>query len=69
MIKILSIIYFIIFFKQITCLYPFETESRSRISLNGLWDFKVDFKNEGFDKNWHLKSFKSEVNLIQNYVI
>lgn len=61
MIKVLSSIFLLLFVKQTVCLYPFESETRSRISLNGLWDFKVDFKNEGIKKDWHLKSFKSEV--------
>ena len=45
------------------CLFPFETFTRTKQSLNGLWDFKVDFYNKGFDEQWYLKEFKSEVGL------
>jgi len=42
-------------------LYPFESKTRTKFSLNGLWDFKVDFNNEGMANNWQTKSFKTEV--------
>ena len=52
-------LYFVI--QIVSGLYPFETSTRTKISLNGLWDFKVDFQNEGLEKNWQTKVFKTEV--------
>jgi hypothetical protein len=62
--KMLKIIIIICLLSNVFGLYPFESESRSKFSLNGLWDFKVDFNNEGFSNNWQTKSFKTEVNII-----
>ena len=58
MIRILNIIFLI---EASSCLYPFESSTRMRISLNGLWDFKVDFDNEGIKSNWQMKVFKTQV--------
>ena len=58
-----KIIFLVTFFNIHALLYPFESESRLKISLNGLWDFKVDFNNEGIQDNWQTKTFKNEVNL------
>ncbi len=33
-------------------LRPQSNRSRQLVSLDGIWDFKVDFKDEGFAKNW-----------------
>ena len=33
-------------------LRPQSNSSRQLVSLDGIWDFKVDFKDEGFAKNW-----------------
>lgn len=62
MLKILIISFILLISTQtILSLYPFETETRSRISLNGLWNFKVDFKNQGLNQSWHQKEFKTQV--------
>ena len=55
----ISVLFILI--KSTFSLYPFETSTRTKISLNGLWDFKVDFKNEGILNNWHTKVFKNQV--------
>jgi beta-glucuronidase len=33
-------------------LRPQSTATRELLNLDGLWDFKVDFKGEGFNQNW-----------------
>ncbi|RLD10387.1 MAG: beta-glucuronidase, partial [Chlamydiae bacterium] len=33
-------------------LYPKETLTRELINLSGMWNFKVDFDNNGIDKQW-----------------
>ncbi len=53
--------YLILSIKPIACLYPSESISRSKISLNGIWKFKSDINNEGFIKNWFQKDFKYDV--------
>ena len=57
----LSILTVCFVIQRVSGLYPFETSTRTKISLNGLWDFKVDFQNEGLEKNWQKKVFKTEV--------
>jgi len=57
-IKLLVVVFF---FEKTYGLYPFATESRSVISLNGIWYFKVDFNNEGIENDWQKKSFKNQV--------
>ena len=55
-------IFFLIFLiNSIFCLYPSESSTRSKISLNGLWKFKSDINNEGFANNWFQKDFKYDV--------
>lgn len=39
-------------------LYPIENEFREVKSLNGTWDFKVDFNEEGFTNKWQEKKLK-----------
>lgn len=34
-------------------LTPRMTESRTIVSLDGLWMFRLDYKNEGIESNWH----------------
>ncbi|SHN34941.1 beta-glucuronidase [Gracilibacillus kekensis] len=34
-------------------LYPLDNGIREVKELSGLWNFKVDFKNEGFEKRWY----------------
>ena len=34
-------------------LYPKESQTRQVKDLSGIWEFKVDKKNEGRGKNWH----------------
>jgi beta-galactosidase/beta-glucuronidase len=46
------------------CLYPYESSTRTKISLNGLWEFKVDFQNEGIKNNWQTKVFKNQVSFL-----
>ena len=45
----------------VNCLFPYESSSRSRLSLNGFWKFKADLNNEGFSNQWFKKNFKYEV--------
>ena len=59
--QLFLIVYF--FIENAYGLYPFATESRSQISLNGIWYFKVDYNNEGIANNWQEKSFKTQVSL------
>ena len=33
-------------------LKPQNSSSRELVNLDGIWDFKVDFKDEGFQQNW-----------------
>lgn len=33
-------------------LKPQNSASRELVNLDGIWDFKVDFKDEGFQQNW-----------------
>jgi len=33
-------------------LKPQATATRELLNLDGIWDFRVDFANEGFEKNW-----------------
>jgi beta-glucuronidase len=42
-------------------LRPQENSKRTLLSLDGIWDFKVDFGDEGFAKNW--ASSKLQTNL------
>jgi beta-glucuronidase len=34
-------------------LYPYDTETRTTKSLNGVWKFKADLANEGMTKRWY----------------
>ncbi|MFW5980855.1 MAG: beta-glucuronidase [Halanaerobiaceae bacterium] len=34
-------------------LYPAESETRQVIDLSGIWNFQVDFKEEGREKEWY----------------
>jgi hypothetical protein len=62
MCKIFSTFFILIILDNISpLLYPFESDTRLRISLNGLWDFKVDFNNEGLTNNWQNYVFRTEV--------
>ncbi|GAB3946849.1 beta-glucuronidase [Corynebacterium tapiri] len=40
-------------------LYPQETPTRSRISLDGFWDFKVDWNNDGVEAGWQNASLET----------
>ena len=53
----------ILFIERINGLYPHESASRSKISLNGLWRFKADLNFEGFANRWFEKDFKFDVRL------
>ena len=62
MCKIFSTFFILIILDNVSpLLYPFESDTRLRISLNGLWDFKVDFNNEGLTNNWQNYVFRTEV--------
>ena len=37
---------------QIQCLYPRITVTRQLISLDGMWRFRLDLKNEGRTLHW-----------------
>ena len=34
-------------------LYPCESETRQVIDLSGIWNFQVDFENEGREEDWY----------------
>ena len=34
-------------------LYPCESETRQVIDLSGIWNFQVDFENEGRKEDWY----------------
>lgn len=34
-------------------LYPIENAVREVKNLSGIWNFKVDFENKGFDECWY----------------
>ena len=57
----LSILTVCFVIQRVSGLYPFESSTRTKISLNGLWDFKVDFQNEGIQNHWEEKIFKTQV--------
>ncbi len=62
MCKIFSTFFILIILDNVSpLLYPFESDTRLRISLNGLWDFKVDFNNEGLTNYWQNYVFRTEV--------
>ena len=62
MFKLFLIFFIFIILENVSSLlYPFESDSRLRISLNGLWDFKVDFNNEGITNSWQNYLFSTEV--------
>jgi len=62
MCKIFSTFFILIILDNVSpLLYPFESDTRLRISLNGLWDFKVDFNNEGLTNSWQNYVFRTEV--------
>lgn len=42
-------------------LYPIENEFRDVKNLNGTWDFKVDFCDEGFTKRWQEKKLEDSM--------
>ena len=62
MILLKALFFYLIFLnKLIYGLYPHESVSRSKISLNGLWRFKADLNFEGFTNKWFEKDFSFEV--------
>jgi beta-glucuronidase len=42
-------------------LKPQATSTRELLNLDGLWDFKVDFKDEGFSQNWAGKQLSTDL--------
>jgi beta-glucuronidase len=42
-------------------LKPQASATRELINLDGLWDFKVDFKDEGFAQNWSGKTLDTDL--------
>lgn len=44
-------------------LRPQTSASRELLNLDGIWDFKVDFKDEGFAKNWASKPLETNLDI------
>jgi beta-glucuronidase len=44
-------------------LKPQNSASRELVNLDGIWDFKVDFQDEGFQKNWASKKLETELDV------
>ncbi len=44
-------------------LFPRESETRDVKDLSGLWDFKVDFNNEGRQKEWFKKPLENPIEM------
>ena len=44
-------------------LRPQTSASRELLNLDGIWDFKVDFKDEGFAKNWASKPLETDLDI------
>src|SRR5690349_7970754 len=42
-------------------LYPIESENREVKDLSGIWQFKVDKKNEGFSKEWSKEPLRDTI--------
>ena len=42
-------------------LKPQATSTRELVNLDGLWQFKVDFKDEGFTQGWATKSLETDL--------
>jgi len=42
-------------------LYPRESETREIKDLSGIWEFKVDKDNEGYEKQWFKKPLKDTI--------
>jgi beta-glucuronidase len=42
-------------------LKPQASATRELLNLDGLWQFKVDFKDEGFNQNWAAKPLNTEL--------
>lgn len=42
-------------------LRPQQNSSRTVINLDGIWDFKVDFANEGFAKKWSANALDTDL--------
>jgi beta-glucuronidase len=42
-------------------LKPQATSTRELVNLDGLWQFKVDFKDEGFNHGWASKSLDTDL--------
>lgn len=44
-------------------LYPLDNGIREVKELSGLWNFKVDFKNEGFEECWYKKPLQESIEI------
>ncbi|MEY4714119.1 MAG: hypothetical protein RIQ37_449 [Actinomycetota bacterium] len=44
-------------------LKPKQTTARELISLDGIWDFKVDFKDQGLSENWASKKLDTDLDV------
>jgi len=42
-------------------LYPVENQFREVKNLNGIWDFKVDYRDQGFNEAWYSKKLKGTI--------
>ena len=42
-------------------LYPRESQTRQIKDLSGIWEFKVDRKNEGYKKKWYSKPLSKTI--------
>ena len=44
-------------------LFPIENETREIKDLSGIWSFKVDWKDEGFKKEWFKRRLEATINM------
>jgi beta-glucuronidase len=49
--------------KKDQMLKPQANKARQMVSLDGIWDFKVDFDNQGFNQNWAARNLDGNMDV------